>query len=1292
MFMSFSARAGLLLLLSGWFAGSALQGGEAQAGFEPLDGAAPPPVCARGYEELVAGKNADAEKSFAEAAQADPKDAAARFGQCLIARLKGERQASVEFAAAALDAGHKSPWADAWLEWAAMLLERSPDPTPLLEAVKRIEEDPEVPFALRDHARLFRMDWLVSHGDAKTAAKSLKPLGFITRWALVGPFDNRDKAGFAVEYEPEKAIDLAKPTAGRNRKAAWFAPQAEPTDGVYDLPELFEPNIHVLVYAATWVQSSEDGWALVYAGGAGALKLWVNGAASLEIPYYNNFSYDKTCAPVYLHKGWNQLLVKSAVEENNNGWSFALRLEKLDGHESPIQKVDPSAEAAQAYIKEAAGWAPLNGPAPAADAGLVGKVEAALKKNPDSPWLLAMYGLLLHTRKLGEAEEGLDAKEVAKALERASHCAFFEQLLATVTDDPNQARQVLEQSQKDDPSLAYAYSQLCDLAAESGLDMRVESLAREAIKRFGDARAGGCTIRLAQVLQHRGFGAEALKLARQYTETYSWDSTGWPTRIELELSKAERFKALERALKLHPSDPLIEALWRQALENLGREREAAEFMELCIAREPLDIHGYLTAAQAWREAGDELKAAALLDRARLVAPENPELLEALGAQALRAGHSAEAEERWREALHLRPNAPQIKDWLTEISQGKSIDRAFFAEYEIPLKSLKVPRIEDFPGDHAVYLLNQEVVHVNANGTSSRMVHKIIKVLHDEGIEEAQSQEVFYDPSRQVVDVIRAAAISPDGKELARAEIADRSVGAEQGVKTKMYDEYHLKSITFKDIASGAIVDLQYTIRDTGENIYGDYFSESFEFGMDQPVVRAQYVLDLPANREFAMRAFHTTVKPEITEAGERKIVKWELRNHSGVVHEDAMPPLSELAPSVHVSTMKTWDEVGAWYWNLSKDALTADEALKKKVAEITAGAKTPTEKLRAIYEWVVGNVRYLGIEFGRNGFKPHRAPECLKALYGDCKDTASLLTSMLSVAGIESRLVLVRTTDDGLLPEDALPAPMHFNHCIAFVPDVEGKPYWLDGTASFFQLGEVPAGDEGAQVLVISPGGGKFVRIPRSPAEANGHDTVAEVKVGRDGSGTLSLEERVSGQNAPVYREAVETPGKFKEYVQERGAKLFSNAELQDLKHGDSQAPGPFKFESRFKVPALATKSGEKLALRTSLDPLNLTRDFVTGTERDHPLEIEHAFSKKETLRYTLDDGLKAAALPEPAELKDEFARYKREVKAEGQTVTVTEEFSFAVPRVPPDQYKRFQEFCRKVDAWQDQRILIENK
>ena len=58
---------------------------------------------------------------------------------------------------------------------------------------------------------------------------------------------------------------------------------------------------------------------------------------------------------------------------------------------------------------------------------------------------------------------------------------------------------------------------------------------------------------------------------------------------------------------------------------------------------------------------------------------------------------------------------------------------------------------------------------------------------------------------------------------------------------------------------------------------------------------------------------------------------------------------------------------------------------------------------------MIRNTRYVALEFGIHGWKPYRAHEVVSRGFGDCKDKGSLINAVLAAAGIEARVVLLRT-------------------------------------------------------------------------------------------------------------------------------------------------------------------------------------------------------------------------------------------------------------------------------------------
>ena len=61
--------------------------------------------------------------------------------------------------------------------------------------------------------------------------------------------------------------------------------------------------------------------------------------------------------------------------------------------------------------------------------------------------------------------------------------------------------------------------------------------------------------------------------------------------------------------------------------------------------------------------------------------------------------------------------------------------------------------------------------------------------------------------------------------------------------------------------------------------------------------------------------------------------------------------------------------------------------------------------MKILANYMQRNIRYVAIEVGIGGFQPHPAADVFAHQYGDCKDKATLLSTMLKQIGIDSYYV-----------------------------------------------------------------------------------------------------------------------------------------------------------------------------------------------------------------------------------------------------------------------------------------------
>ena len=170
----------------------------------------------------------------------------------------------------------------------------------------------------------------------------------------------------------------------------------------------------------------------------------------------------------------------------------------------------------------------------------------------------------------------------------------------------------------------------------------------------------------------------------------------------------------------------------------------------------------------------------------------------------------------------------------------------------------------------------------------------------------------------------------------------------------------------------------------------------------------------------------------------------ERRNSPLVTNDNAASVSSYLDEAVQWSEFENWADVAKWASRLFDKAIQNNEVVQSQLAALTKGAPSDEVRVERILDFVQSDIRYFGTEIGVNSHLPADAQTVLKQRYGDCKDKAALLVSLLRAAGMQAVPVLVSMAyrDDA---DAKIPGPTAFDHAIVQLR-LGGQTYWLDGT------------------------------------------------------------------------------------------------------------------------------------------------------------------------------------------------------------------------------------------------------
>jgi hypothetical protein len=169
--------------------------------------------------------------------------------------------------------------------------------------------------------------------------------GFLTRWKLIGPFDNTGRSGFGQAYPPERELEFGAEYDGKSGKVRWIDHVSKNEEGKVDVNPVFGPLKEVTAYAFGTFMSDEARPAEIRLGCKNGWKLWFNGAFVFgRDEYHRAMEIDQYRFPVTLRAGKNTMLIKlcqnEQVEDWTVEWEFQLRI--TDALGTPLRESNPT--------------------------------------------------------------------------------------------------------------------------------------------------------------------------------------------------------------------------------------------------------------------------------------------------------------------------------------------------------------------------------------------------------------------------------------------------------------------------------------------------------------------------------------------------------------------------------------------------------------------------------------------------------------------------------------------------------------------------------------------------------------------------------------------------------------------------------------------------------------------------------------------------------------------------------------------------------------------------------------
>lgn len=419
---------------------------------------------------------------------------------------------------------------------------------------------------------------------------------------------------------------------------------------------------------------------------------------------------------------------------------------------------------------------------------------------------------------------------------------------------------------------------------------------------------------------------------------------------------------------------------------------------------------------------------------------------------------------------------------------------------------------------AVVLLDHVAFSVYEDGTLGIHQKRVVKILTTAGREHARAG-VWLDGKRSRLHSFSAWSIDARGHEY---ELKQRDAIEATPADFMLYTDARYKVFHLPAVAAGTVIAYEY---DRREQPYLPLLS--WDFQEEIPVAQARVVLTMPAGWSYDIRWMN---HPPVAPNGN----VWTIENIPAVADESRRPAAIAVAGRAGFQFIRpsaktlTWSDIASWYGRLAAERAISTAPLTTKVRELTANNADP---LRALARFAQRDVRYVAVEIGIGGYQPHAAGDVFKNRFGDCKDKATLLRTMLKEAGVGAYDVLVHTTRGATDP--AFPSLAAFNHVISALPVTAeqaksfravidhprlGKLLLFDPTSTLTPVGELPNYLQASRGLLVTPDGGELIDLPALPPDANQLRRTARLQLDTAGTLTGTVEEVRSGAIAAGMR------------------------------------------------------------------------------------------------------------------------------------------------------------------------------
>lgn len=529
----------------------------------------------------------------------------------------------------------------------------------------------------------------------------------------------------------------------------------------------------------------------------------------------------------------------------------------------------------------------------------------------------------------------------------------------------------------------------------------------------------------------------------------------------------------------------------------------------------------------------------------------------------------------------------------------------------------------------------------------------VKIFTERGREKYSKFDIPFSKRLRIKD-LAARVIRNDGTitEIRKEDIFEREIIKAGGVKIKA------KSFAVPNIEPGVIVEYRYkeTRDDSGakgmrlpfqrdvpiQNLsyyykpygsqqpsYQNYNFKDAKFVKDEKGFWLAKRMNVPAFREEPRMPPEDMVRPWMLLTGTR----FGITNASafGITYTVKNPG----------NTVGYWGAVSAENVPLYKYMTKSSNDIKKAAADITAGAMTPEEKLKKIYDFCQTQIKNTSFDSALTDEDRAKLPEVkslndvLKRKSASSQYVDMLFGALANAAGFETRIAFSGNRSEMFFQPEMTNEDLI--HPAAIAVNVGSEWKFFNPGVPFLPYGMLVWYEEDTWALLVGDNNYMWRQTPltehgKSAAKRNGKFQLLE-------DGTIEGDVRIeySGHPALTYRmeNYDETADKRIENLKEEIKERTSTAEVSEVQiENMTDLSKPLVHRYKIRIPSYAQKTGKRLFLQPGFFEYG-SNPLFSSASRKYDIFFRYPWSEADNITIKLPAGFDLDNADAPAPLVD---------------------------------------------------------